>query len=739
VAEFTATEPFPLDPFQIEACEHLAAGRSVLVAAPTGTGKALAATTPVLTPMGWKPISEIRIGDSVIGSQGKPVTVLGVYPQGKRPAYRVTFSDGVSVICDIDHLWAVNTKTRKYEGSPWRVLTLGQILAEGLVEGEGRRHFIPIVQPVEFCQPEIQRDTSLSTIRQETGLTQRGLAALLGVSQAFATQRELGNRVASEEYRQAVEAMLSEVGPQPMLSPYLLGLLLGDGNFSTGVIGFTSADDEIIASVREMLPRGTVLHKEMTRPYDWFIHSHKVRTRNPVATELVKLNLMGRRAEHRFIPHQYKFASVEDRLAILQGLLDSDGSIDKRGLIEYTTVSRALAEDVVFLVRSLGGRTRIHERRTNGQLAYRLLIIMPDGAAPFRLSRKLARCRAERKYCPTRAIDAIELVGEAEMVCISVDAPDGLFVINDFIVTHNTVVADCAIWLAQREGVRAIYTAPVKALSNQKYRDLRARHGDKRVGLLTGDIVENPAAPILVMTTEIYRNMLLEGSRAARELPDDIAGSTAEASDVAELARRSRLDEELSGVGCVVFDEMHFIGDQERGPVWEEAIIHSPAHVIFVGLSATVSNADELRRWIERAHGPMGLVFHAERAVPLEHYYFFENRLRLTRDANGLRVERFDNIGGEAKLARMRDRGRRYTFGDDANRQTPPHDGRPYWKRPRGENPTRLQAEEHVEPQERPAPEPGEVLTALRAADLLPCLYFLPGRKAVEAAAIGAA
>jgi hypothetical protein len=146
-------------------------------------------------------------------------------------------------------------------------------------------------------------------------------------------------------------------------------------------------------------------------------------------------------------------------------------------------------------------------------------------------------------------------------------------------------VAEFAIWLAQRNGLRAIYTAPVKALSNQKYRDLRARHGDTRVGLLTGDIVENPAAPILVMTTEIYRNMLLEGSRAARELPDD-AGAPVEASDVAELARRSRLDVRscLAWLRGLRRDSSSATGARPR---LEEAIIHSPR--LFVGLSATAT------------------------------------------------------------------------------------------------------------------------------------------------------
>jgi superfamily II RNA helicase len=334
-------------------------------------------------------------------------------------------------------------------------------------------------------------------------------------------------------------------------------------------------------------------------------------------------------------------------------------------------------------------------------------------------------------------IEAAEHLADGRSVLVA--APTG---------TGKTVVADFAVWHTRRQHLRAIYTAPIKALSNQKFRDLRARHGDAEVGLLTGDIVENPAAPILVMTTEIYRNMLLEGLRVARQQPHpggelERGVEDLEAADIAELARRSRLDEELSGVGCVIFDELHFLSDPERGPVWEEAIIHSPAHVRFVGLSATVSNADELRQWIEYVHGPMALVFHDERAVPLEHYYFLDDKLHLVQDADGRRVERFPNVGGEAKLARLRNRPRRFSFGDEAIQ---PQAER-FLARQRGREPSAADgqpsaAHEHhepEEPQERQAPDPGEIVTALREAALLPCLYFLPGRKAVEAAASGAA
>jgi ATP-dependent RNA helicase HelY len=305
--------------------------------------------------------------------------------------------------------------------------------------------------------------------------------------------------------------------------------------------------------------------------------------------------------------------------------------------------------------------------------------------------------------------------------------------------TGKTLVAEYAIWRAQKRGQRVIYTTPLKALSNQKYRDLRSIYGFDAVGLVTGDIVEHSAASIVIMTTEVYRNMLLEegGERFGRG--------------------ESIIPSSLADVGSIIFDELHYLSDIGRGPVWEEAIICSPPNVQLVGLSATVSNAGDLADWISRVHRPISLVIHEERAVPLEHYYFFDDTLHLVQDAQGNRVERFPDVGGEARIASLTKRNRSYTFdgedesdGWEEDQWTKKNKKRraisneaavgelsvssstsAYEQEKQTSKPGRLV--------ERRAPEPGEVLTALRDADLLPCLYFLPGRKVVEESAESAA
>jgi ATP-dependent RNA helicase HelY len=322
-------------------------------------------------------------------------------------------------------------------------------------------------------------------------------------------------------------------------------------------------------------------------------------------------------------------------------------------------------------------------------------------------------------------LEAIAHLAEGQSVMVA--APTG---------TGKTMVAEYAIWRAQQEGQRVIYTTPLKALSNQKYRDLRVLYGESAVGLVTGDIVERSSASIVVMTTEVYRNMLLEES--------------GERSDNDELVVPS----ELADVGYIIFDELHFLSDVGRGPVWEEAIICSPPHIRLVGLSATVSNAEDLADWISRVHRPIALVVHEERAVPLEHYYFFDGKLRLVQDADGNRIERFPNIGGEARIAMMKGRNRVYSFGDEEededetienDRRTQAFAAR---KKRHAQNGALPEADDESaarerrkaqRPVEHKTPTPGEVLTALRDADMLPCLYFLPGRKVVEEAAISAA
>ena len=289
-------------------------------------------------------------------------------------------------------------------------------------------------------------------------------------------------------------------------------------------------------------------------------------------------------------------------------------------------------------------------------------------------------------------LSAVEayLAGESVLVA----APTG---------TGKTAIAEFAALDALRRGARALYTTPIKALSNQKLRDFRRllERATERglippgheAGLLTGDIVLNPDASLLVMTTEVLRNMLVQG----RQLPDQAA--------------------------IVVFDEVHYMGDPERGTAWEESILLSPPAVQLICLSATVPNLDEVADWIRSAHGDLTAILHDRRAVPLEHRYFVDGKAHLIVDAEGHRRASFKGVGGE--LARRISRPGNW---GEAPARPWAEDEPPESARTDGHGPG-------DKPRERRAVEPWEVLRALEREQLTPAIYFLFSRRACEEAA----
>ncbi|MEM2116074.1 MAG: DEAD/DEAH box helicase [Candidatus Woesearchaeota archaeon] len=197
-------------------------------------------------------------------------------------------------------------------------------------------------------------------------------------------------------------------------------------------------------------------------------------------------------------------------------------------------------------------------------------------------------------------IDAIECLEKGHSVIVSAGTGTG-----------KTLIADYVIEKALKERRRVIYTSPIKALSNQKFRDFKKQYGNA-VGLLTGDVTINHDAQIQIMTTEIYRNMLLN-----KEYFDDLQ--------------------------YVIFDEVHYLNDPERGTIWEEAIIFSPKHVRFLCLSATIPNASELANWIKLIHNhEVDVIIYNKRAVPLEHYVF-------TNESGIVELEKFHPQAGKKK------------------------------------------------------------------------------------------
>ena len=232
----------------------------------------------------------------------------------------------------------------------------------------------------------------------------------------------------------------------------------------------------------------------------------------------------------------------------------------------------------------------------------------PSARTPAQRYAEFRDRQANPELTSFRALYDFEFDDFQIRACTALNAGHGVLVAAPT-GSGKTVVGEFAVHLALERGLKCFYTTPIKALSNQKYADLVRRYDSRTVGLLTGDNSVNGEAPIVVMTTEVLRNMLYAGSAT------------------------------LGGLGYVVLDEVHYLADRSRGAVWEEVIIHLPESVRLVALSATVSNAEEFGDWLDDLRSGVTVIVDEHRPIPLWQHMMVGNRLYdLFTDPAGTRV-----------------------------------------------------------------------------------------------------
>ena len=357
----------------------------------TGGGKALRVDTPVLTPNGWIPIGELKVDDEVISRDGTVTKVTGVFPQGIKKLNKVTFWDGRTSYCCDEHLWKIFDA--KY--SQWKVVDTTEL--KRLQERKQLRTYIPLADPFDNKEKELPID------------------------------------------------------------PYLLGALIGDGGFSVfNHLSFSNTDKHVVDKVNGKLNEIGLMLKVITggKPYNYRVVSlnkgeHSGRFEFFKIVNELKFQVL---SEDKFIPEIYFEGSMKQRLELLQGLMDTDGTVSEHKTPSYSTSSKELAEGVQKLVWSLGGIGKISSRipkyvykgeKKEGLLAYRVSIRMKGNIEIFTLPRQLERIGGKTQYSDNLKlrIKTIEDSTESEAVCISVDHPEKLFVIENFIVTHNTALA----------------------------------------------------------------------------------------------------------------------------------------------------------------------------------------------------------------------------------------------------------------------------------------------------------
>ena len=391
-----------------------------LLAAAAGAGKAQPLDAKIKIPGGWSTMGEMSVGTTVTAWDGTPTKVTGVYPQGKKRIFEISFKDGRTTRACEDHLWRIYDRAcYRNKENGWKVVTTIELIS--LLSKKNSMIYVPLAKSEQSDPVDLPID------------------------------------------------------------PYLMGVLLGDGNMSQGYVTITKGDEELFTLVEETLPDNLRLveRNSITRGV-----IAKKGMENTLLKVLRDYDLMGKISIGKFVPDVYLSGSHEQRQSLLQGLMDTDGFIDTHGSCSFSTSSYRLATQVQELVWSLGGIAKLSHRvpyytyngvRKAGQVTYRVHMRFIKPSEIFRLTRKKDRTNDEHQYAKNLKlrVTGIQFVGYELAQCISIDHPDRLYVTDNHVVTHNTYIsmalaemleADLVVVVCPKNATERVWESEIKKL-----------------------------------------------------------------------------------------------------------------------------------------------------------------------------------------------------------------------------------------------------------------------------------
>lgn len=363
----------------------------ILHVAGIGQGKAQPLYSKILTPSGYVEMRDIKVGDEIFGDDGKVHNVVGVFPQGEKDVYEITFSDGSKTRSCDEHLWTVQDYNTKRHNQ-FKTLMLKEIINDRLYCSKSNgtvqwKYNIPMTQPIEFDEKELE------------------------------------------------------------IPPYILGLLLGDGHFrDKGSVMISMSELDIIKAIKGYCDS---LGMEITTNNGTcFRLVERGCNTNKIKDKLRVMNLIGVKSHEKFIPQEYLINSIQNRIDLLSGLIDTDGEVNGNNYT-FSTTSPELKNSIVFLVQSLGGTAKVEDRQTYytykdekkaGKPSYRVSIKLPKDIQAFKSEKHKNKFKTGQRES-RRYIREIKYIGKEETQCIMTSNPSQLYLTDDMIVTHNTTSA----------------------------------------------------------------------------------------------------------------------------------------------------------------------------------------------------------------------------------------------------------------------------------------------------------